>query len=656
MPSLHYRPDIDGLRAIAILPVIFYHLDIDIFSGGYIGVDVFFVISGFLITSIIYREMQAGHFSVAAFYERRIRRIFPALFGVLILTSAAASILLLPNDLKSYFQSVVAATLFGSNLLFWKTAGYFAWPAAMKPLLHTWSLSIEEQFYIFYPPLLLLTVRFARRFVASVLAGTALLSLAASIHSLHGESPPVFYLLHYRAWELLVGALLAIDCLPELKSGRLRDGLSLLGLALISYAAFRFSDQTVFPGANALYPCLGTAFIIHAGKKRPSFVGKLLSFRPVIFIGLTSYSLYLWHWPLIVLAKYIAVRPLLSVEKLALFGFTFLLATLSWRFIERPFRGKSGVFSRKQLFAVASLAIAVFIAIGLTGHFYKGFPGRLPDDAVALADATVNVGPLSVNCIDPPREKIINGTTCKIGTNSNEKPSFIVWGDSHASAMAEAVHMAALRTGRSGLLYAHSSCPPALDVERYESIEQGCREFNNDTKTWLEKNPNIRTVFLVARWAISAVGTRYGEESGQPVVLSPDGPQGNAKVLRTGLERTLRFLNERGIHAIFVTQVPEVGWNVPSVLARDRLFGHAPTKRGPTLAAYRNRQHEASAIVTALASQYRFSIFDVTPIICPAEICLVEKNGHSLYKDDDHISLYGAALLADALAAAFPPF
>jgi len=655
MKTISYRPDIDGLRAIAILPVVLYHLDVAAFSGGYVGVDVFFVISGFLITSIIHREIRSGHFSFRAFYERRIRRIFPALFAVLALTSVAASVLLLPNDLKSFFQSVVAATVFGSNLLFWKTAGYFAWPAEMKPLLHTWSLSIEEQFYIFYPPLLLLIARFIPKYIGPTLAGITVLSLAGSIYFLHGESPSIFYLLHYRAWELLFGALLAIDFLPLPKSRLMRDGLSILGLALIGYSVFVFSDQTEFPGANALFPCLGGALIIHAGKDGHSLAGKLLSFRPIILIGLLSYSLYLWHWPLIVFAKYIAVRPLFAGEKLGLLVTAFILATLSWRFVERPFRGKSGFFSTPMLFGVAALVMVGFVSLGLAGHFNKGFPGRMPDDVVALADATFKTGPLSRDCIDLPRERIDNGKTCKIGNDSGSAPTFIVWGDSHASAMAEAIHLAATSINRSGLLYAHSSCPPVLDVERYGSVEQGCREFNNATKAWLENNKNIRTVFLVARWAISAVGTRYGSEFGRPVMLSPDGVKANAAVLKEGLERTLQFLNERGINVIFVNQVPEIGWNVPSILARERLFSDAAARVGPTTQEYRERQGAVTRIVDTLSAKYQFSIFDVSRFLCPANTCLIKKDGHSLYKDDDHISIYGAALLSGPLQDAFPP-
>lgn len=653
MKSLHYRPDIDGLRAVAIGSVVLYHLDFSSFSGGYTGVDVFFVISGFLITSIIYPEICNRSFSFTAFYERRIRRIFPALFAIFLCTSAFAYLLLLPKDLESFFQSITAATLFSSNILFWKTAGYFDWPAETKPLLHTWSLSIEEQFYIVYPPLLLLMARLAPGRIALCLAGIGLFSLFLSEFFLHGQSPSVFYLLHFRAWELLLGALLAVGALPHPGSQAARETLSLTGLILIAIGVFGFNDQTLFPGAKALFPCLGAAAIIHAGHQGHTIVGKLLGLRPLVWIGLISYSLYLWHWPVIVFAKYYAVRPLENHEKAILLIVSFLLAAMSWRFIERPFRGKSALFARPALFGSAVFAMSGLVAVGLLGHFSQGFPGRLPEPVVAMADASFKTRQLGSHCIDVSRWRIDQGKTCLLGDNSGVPASFVVWGDSHAFAMGEAIHLAADKMGLAGLLYAHSSCPPLLEVERFDAFEQGCREFNEATRLWLEKNKNIRTVFLVARWAISAEGTRYGSEPGRPVVISPDGIEGNPKALKAGLERTLRFLNERGIQVIFVAQMPEIGWNVPSTLARDQLFGHQVSMTVPTYEAYRERQHNISRIINELSAQYPFKVFEVASVLCPSGPCLIEKDGRSLYKDDDHISIYGAELLAGPITDIF---
>jgi peptidoglycan/LPS O-acetylase OafA/YrhL len=647
MKTVSYRPDIDGLRAIAILSVTAYHLDINPFGGGYVGVDVFFVISGYLITRMIYQDIQSRSFSFLDFYERRIRRIFPALFAVFIFSLAFSYCIFLPKDFQSFFQSLVAATLFASNLLFWKTAGYFESAAELKPLLHTWSLSIEEQFYLFYPFLLFLISRFSLRRAFILLFGASCISLFLSEYYLHGQSPSVFYLLHFRAWELLTGALLAIGFLPAVSSRPVKETFSFLGLSAIGYSIFVFSDQTLYPGVRALFPCLGTALIIYADSQNRTFVGRLLGCKPVLAIGLISYSLYLWHWPLIVFAKYYIIRPLASHEKFALLFISYLVAVLSWKYIERPFRGKRGILSKKWLFGSAGAMMAGFVSVGLAGHLNKGLPDRLPENVVKLAEAAYKVRQLESHCIDVSQNRLDSGQTCKIGKNSSDDINFIVWGDSHAFSMAESIHLAAEKKGLTGLLYSHTSCPPLLDVERFNAFERGCREFNNSVTQWLKKNKNVRTVFLVARWAISAEGMRYGSEQGRPVVISPEGIKDNPRVLKAGLERTLRFLTDHGFQTVFVNQVPEIGWNVPSTLARKLLFGHTLSNVIPTIEDYQKRQHNMIRIVNELNPLYSFKVADVASVLCATTHCLAEKDGYSLYKDDDHLSIYGASLLSD---------
>ncbi|EIC29694.1 MULTISPECIES: acyltransferase family protein [Methylomicrobium] len=646
MQTIAYRPDIDGLRAIAVLSVVAYHLDIAPFSGGYVGVDMFFVISGYLITRIVYPDIRRRSFSWLGFYERRIRRLFPALFTVFLFSLAIPYFLFLPKDFQSVFQSLVAATLFASNLLFWKTAGYFDSTAELKPLLHTWSLSIEEQFYLLYPFLLVLVGRLSLQWTFAVLSGVACFSLFLSEFYLHGQSPSVFYLPHFRAWELLIGTLPAIGLLPPVRSRSAREALSYLGFGAIVYGIFAFDDQTLFPGAKALFPCLGTALAIHADARQRTFVGRLLGCKPLLAVGLISYSLYLWHWPLIVFAKYYAIRPLAGYEKLALLGVSCLAAALSWQYIERPFRGKNGLLSKKWLFGGAGLAMSSFVSVGLAGHIKQGFPDRLPEEPVKLAKASFKLQQLQGDCIDLPQDRIDNGQACRLGRASSERLDFIVWGDSHAFSMAESLHLSAERNGAAGLLYAHTSCPPLLDVERFNAYEQGCRKFNDSVKRWLQQNRHIGTVFLVARWAISAEGTRYGAEQGRPVIISPKGIQDNPEALKAGLERTLQFLTDEGFRTVFVSQVPEIGWNVPSTLARETLFGHRASHEVPTAGDYRERQRTMTRIINELSVHYPVEIADVASVLCASSQCLIERDGHSLYKDDDHLSVYGAATLS----------
>lgn len=294
--SLKYRADIDGLRAIAVLVVIFFHAGIPGFSGGFVGVDVFFVISGFLITSIIVNEIDEGKFSIARFYERRIRRIFPALFPVIVFTVVAGAFLYDFVSFKELGKSIVATTLFSSNIHFWHQAGYFDTESIRKPLLHTWSLAVEEQFYIVFPLLLLAINRFGKKLYLPWLLGIGLLSLFASIYGIYSNPSVTFYMVPTRAWELLAGSILALQRIPLLKSNSYRNLFSVTGFGLICYSVVCYTEATLFPGANALAPVIGASLIIYSGMEGgASTVKKFLSVKPLVSIGLISYSLYLWH-------------------------------------------------------------------------------------------------------------------------------------------------------------------------------------------------------------------------------------------------------------------------------------------------------------------------------------------------------------------------
>jgi peptidoglycan/LPS O-acetylase OafA/YrhL len=307
---MKYRSDIDGLRAVAVIPVILYHTDIEYFSGGYVGVDVFFVISGYLITKLLTDDLSRGHLSIRKFYERRIRRIFPALFTVLIFTLIVSSLILLPEDYISESYSALSAALFSANIYFWANSGYFDAPASALPLLHTWSLAVEEQFYIVFP-LLLLTFKNANRNVLAIIFFVLFfVSLGISQWYVVNDTKSAFYLPHSRAWELLIGAFLALGVLPDNRSRLMRETLSITGITLISWSVFTYTDKTPFPGFSALAPSIGAALIIYAGRSGRSLPFHILTMKSIVFIGLISYSLYLWHWPIIVLTKYYVVYPL----------------------------------------------------------------------------------------------------------------------------------------------------------------------------------------------------------------------------------------------------------------------------------------------------------------------------------------------------------
>jgi peptidoglycan/LPS O-acetylase OafA/YrhL len=452
---VRHRADIDGLRAIAVVAVVLFHAGVSQVSGGFVGVDIFFVISGYLITSLLLGEIAEGRFSLAGFYERRIRRIFPALFAVLAFCMAVATILFLPRELQNFDQSLLATTFFVSNIYFYSTTGYFAAQPDSLPLLHTWSLSIEEQFYIVFPLLLSLAIGFGRRVWVWLIAALFLLSLAASIWVTNVDADAAFYLAPMRVWELMLGALLAARLLPRIEAQALRELLAIAGVALIAYAVFCFTPATPFPGSAALIPCLGAALVIYAGEDDgTSIAAKALSLWPLVFVGLISYSLYLWHWPLLVFARYWTITPLSGWQSAAIVIASFVLAALSWRYVEQPFRGKRPAIPRRILLASAATAMSVAVAFGLATAS-TGWPTRFSPEILAAvhSDAhSVANDRMRATC------KTQRCKDCVLGAPA--PPTYAVWGDSHAAVLAPAIAAVAERHGTSVQLHLHTGCPP----------------------------------------------------------------------------------------------------------------------------------------------------------------------------------------------------
>lgn len=372
---MKYRPEIDGLRAVAVVAVILFHAGFVPFSGGFVGVDVFFVISGYLITSLIYEEISAGNFSLARFYERRARRILPALYLICLACVPFAYFWMFPSDLQDFSESLIAVNLFVSNVLFWLESGYFDTAAELKPLLHTWSLAIEEQFYIFFPLLLLLLRALSRRFIFVFICAMSLGSLAIAEYGSHYYPGATFYLVPSRSWELGVGALLSI----AIGSNRAVGGIvqrtgSLFGLTLICYAIFAFDSATRFPSLWALIPVIGTALVILYASG-DEIVGRILSWKPIVGVGLVSYSAYLWHQPLFAFARIYSLDEVSITQYWALIATTFAMAFLSWKYVESPFRNRRVMTVRKMIVCLIPAMIGIG-AFGTLGYFENGFPKR----------------------------------------------------------------------------------------------------------------------------------------------------------------------------------------------------------------------------------------------------------------------------------------
>lgn len=372
---MQYRPEIDGLRALAVLPVVLFHAGIAGFSGGFVGVDVFFVISGYLICSIILHEQDKGSFTLAGFYERRARRILPALMLICLLSLVAAWFLLLPHELVDFGKSMAAVGGFASNILFWQQSNYFAPTSEFIPLLHTWSLAIEEQFYLFFPVLMILMASWFKRSKVLLFLALAIVSLLLSEWSSQAYPEANFFLLHTRAWELFAGVLCAFYLYHGFLSPNLLRQLgALLGLALLGVSVFGFDNSIPFPGINALIPVGATVLLITMAQQ-DTLVGKLLGVKPLVAIGLISYSAYLWHQPLFVFARMLVIDEMSVALLLGLSTLSFALAWLSWRWIEQPFRNRQWL-SQKTVLYLAGFSLLLLVGIGLSLVYADGVPGR----------------------------------------------------------------------------------------------------------------------------------------------------------------------------------------------------------------------------------------------------------------------------------------
>jgi len=653
-----YRPDIDGLRALAILPVLFFHAGLGLFEGGYVGVDVFFVISGFLITRIIYGEIVAGNFSILKFYERRARRILPALFAVCLFSFVMTWWLFVPLDFKDFSRSLAAAMLFASNILFMDETGYFAAPSEVKPLLHTWSLAVEEQYYIVFPLLLAVAARFFKAHIGVFVVVLLAASFAACVWATGCRPVYAFFLSPTRAWELLIGSVLALGVLPVVGNRHLLNGLSILGLGLVLGSIFMFSADTDFPGWQAAIPCVGAGLLIYANGSGETAGVRILSFRPFVWIGLISYSLYLWHWPLIVVAKYYAGGELAAGVLWVLVGLSVVVAALSWKFVEQPFRQKTGLFSNIRVFAPACFAGGLLLtAGGLSGHFAEGFPGRWSPDVLQFAAAREHGNPDSERCHARDPEELLKNLPCPLGPAG--KPQFLLWGDSHADALMPAFKALAEKHQISGWFASYGGCPPLRSVYRLDQpARHKCKAFNDAVARLIAEN-KIKTVFLVSRWTVYSDGhNEDGPQSGKRTLIASSNHKDSTRAssrlaFADGLKQTLDFLKQNGVRVILVEQMPEHKSEVPTVLARAVANGVDPTDLALRKREHLSRQSYVVSQFDVLAKEPEVVRLDPASLLCPDDHCLMADGKTVLYNDYQHVTSAGANWLSKLFETAF---
>jgi peptidoglycan/LPS O-acetylase OafA/YrhL len=618
--SFGYRPEVDGLRALAVVPVVLFHAGFGTFSGGYIGVDVFFVISGYLITSIIVQEMHAGRFTITGFYERRARRILPALFLVMLACLPFAWLWMTPRDLKGFAQSVVAATLFVPNVYFFRKSGYFDLDAEETPLLHTWSLGVEEQFYILFPLFVLLCWRWGTRTLTLVLIGVAVASLCLSEWASYAHPVGNFLLAPTRAWELSLGALLAVASLNGFPGQRVgvmvRTTLATLGLGLIVVPIFMYDPTTRYPGVHALAPTLGTALVIvFAQGDGP--VARWLGSKWVVAMGLISYSVYLWHQPLFAFARLHDADGSTPLLLGALALLSVALGYLTWRFIESAARDRRR-FSRREVFAAAVVASLFLIAVGVAGDLAQGFPARLTPGQqaiMAFADDPRNHvdGFPGKDCFLRPEQY---GTAFGECTEGPAVPieSVLLWGDSHAAHLYSGLR-SRLPPGTRLTTLTAGACPPLLDYGR----------------------PSCRTVS-------ETILARVAQQRPDRVILAA--VWGNYDW--TSLGRTLQALQQAGVQRIEVVgPVPHWRPSLPVVLIRNgTAMAETPSrvKRGMDPGVAR-----LDVEMKAFAEQRGARYLSPYSILCNVDGCLTrigDRPEAMLQWDMSHLTLAGSGYLA----------
>ncbi|MBB3262691.1 peptidoglycan/LPS O-acetylase OafA/YrhL [Azospirillum sp. OGB3] len=617
-----YRPDIDGLRAVSILSVLLFHAKFSLFSGGYIGVDVFFVISGYLIGSIVLHDAQRGTFSLATFYVRRIRRILPALFAALAVTAVFALFLLSPQDLKGFSQNLAATTLFSSNIVYYLKAGYFENAAEMNPLLHTWSLGVEQQFYIVFPLVLLALLPYRRPVWIAVLLTAAAASFALGVSLVRDHPVAAFYLLPPRLWELVLGALLAFGAVPDIRRRAVRELAATLGAALILVSVFALSEATAFPGYAALLPCLGAALLIHAGRSGATAVGAVLTLRPVVFIGLISYSMYIWHWPLMVFARFHKGRDLSTKETLILLVVIAAVSVLSWRLIEVPFRKPATETGRRpsKVFARTGWVMAGLAAIGLLGHLTNGLPQRFAD--YTPQDISGREFYKEYTCFletDQPPEAWPGVENCRIGPLKAEAPTALLWGDSFAAHYVPGLQTVADTLPFNIVQYTASGCPPIRDLP--VTARPNCQDFNRRVEEIIDRN-GIRTVIMAARWEW------YMDT--------------NALDLRR-LHETVEALLNRGIRIVVLGQSPVFRFRNP--------YDHTYFMKSDR--AYSITGHAADQPVIAATQGARFvdtSDYFCEPDPCKAHpLCRIRDDQGFYFLDQGHFSTRGSTLIVQSI-------
>jgi peptidoglycan/LPS O-acetylase OafA/YrhL len=647
-----YRRDIDGLRALAVAAIVVHHAFPAVLPGGFVGVDVFFVISGFLITRILVEARDAGRFSWGEFYLRRARRIVPAYVLVTLVAVALAAWIEMPRLLAQTGAAAAASGVFLANVLAAQSAGYFAPSLQQNPLLHLWSLSVEEQFYLVWPALIaLLSLGRLRRARAGLALALLVVSLVLALALVSGgQGVAAFFHLPARAWEFLAGGVLALGLVRPPADRRAANLAAVCGLLAIGWSLVVLTEASPFPGLGAVPACLGAALLVWSGKGMTPGATAMLRAAPVVALGRVSYSLYLWHWPLLVLAADVAQQPLTIVQRLGVVAAALGLAALTWRFVEQRFRRGPVARPWRRLGGVLPLLL-VPVAVGAILFFSHGLPQRLSPEARALAD-------LEETDVNPAREACFEGSgkaspdLCRFGaTPGVQGDDVLVWGDSHADAVTPGVAAWAKARDWSVREVARGGCPPltGVRVRVFGRFNRGCETAAAETLDRIVADRRLKLVVLAARWPLYRDAPPFYDVNSPRVAVDTLARPGVKPALAGPLTATLDAIARRrpDLRVLVIGPVPELTLAPPECLAQQRLLGGRPevcawVEAGPPLA----RAMPAEAQIRA-AVEDRPGVVAVFPTetLCAYDGCVGMIDGRPVYFDDDHLSASGARRL-----------
>jgi peptidoglycan/LPS O-acetylase OafA/YrhL len=632
-----YRPDIDGLRAVAVLAVVAFHAFPQWLPGGYVGVDVFFVISGFLISGQLMAAAAGGQISFAGFYARRIRRIFPALLVVLAAVAVAGWWVLLPGEWVELRRHIGASAIFANNILLWSEAGYFDGPSELKPLLHLWSLGVEEQFYLIWPVLIWWWWRRDLRWTVAIALVVAASFAINVITVANGATTAAFFLPHTRLWQLGGGALLAAFARKQI-AVRSANALSMAGVLLILFSFAALSRSTAYPGWAALGPTLGAVLVIAAG--RDAAVNRTwLSMRPMVFVGLISYPLYLWHWPILSLLQVTELGQVPPGLKVAAIAASVVLASITYLFIEQPARRS---MTPATMSHVAPL-LASMIVIGMVMEIAISTDWLTPPARTALQ-------------IDAPVRADLNTSVCRrrfpgLGEYCQQfHPDLTVTtallGDSHAAHFLPGLGAMMRRNVETAVHLGQTGCPPLIGIERLNQAGDGtCTRVNRAVIDAVLADDAVVKVWLSFRGAAAVTGiVRYGGGISDLFRLIGTNTT-NEAAIRAGLRATIKELQDGGKRVGVILQVPELSFRVDECTGRPFSFAHGPARKPCTmpLDVVMERQSGYRRVVSDMQREFGIAVYDPLSSLCDERECHAVAEGLVLYFDDNHLGVFGSS-------------